>query len=227
VWRDPLSLGLTVGLPILMLLVLQALGGVDDFFTATSLAPGVAVFGFVMLMFSAAMTLAKDRESALFSRLLTTPLGPGDFAAAYSLPYLLVAVIQGIALFAIGGLLGMEINGSLMLVFLILFVMAVLFVALGMICGSLLTIRQVPFAYMVILLLAIFGGAWMDLEAIGGAFQTVGDLFPFAHALDAARDVMIDGANFSAIASDLYWVLAYTAVVAGLAVLAFRRRMLE
>jgi ABC-2 type transport system permease protein len=227
VWRDPLSLGLTVGLPIAMLLVLQALGGVDDFFSPTSLAPGVAVFGFVMLMFSAAMTLAKDRESALFSRLLTTPLRPRDFAAAYSLPYLTVAVIQGLALFAIGGLLGMEINGSVVLVFLILLVMAILFVGLGMICGSLLTLRQVPFAYMVILLLAIFGGAWMDLEAIGGAFRSVGDLFPFAHALDAARDVMIDGADLGAIATDLYWVLAYTVVIMGLAVVAFRRRMLE
>ena len=38
--RDPLSLGLTVGLPLLMLVVLQALEGVDAFFSPTSLAPG-------------------------------------------------------------------------------------------------------------------------------------------------------------------------------------------
>ena len=80
---------------------------------------------------------------------------------------------------------------------------------------------------MIILLLAIFGGAWVDIEAIGGVFKTVGDFFPFAHALDAARDVMLDGAGFSDIAADLYWVLGYTVVVVGLAVLAFRHRMLE
>ena len=62
----------------------------------------------------------------------------------------------------------------------------------------------------------------MNLEAIGGAFQTVGDLFPFAHALNAARAVMIDGADLGAIATDLYWVIGYTAVVAVLAVAAFR-----
>ena len=66
-WRDPLSLALTIGLPALMLVVLQALEGVDAFFSATSLAPGIALFGFVMLMFSTAMTLSRDRESALFS----------------------------------------------------------------------------------------------------------------------------------------------------------------
>jgi len=227
VWRDPLSLGLTIGLPVLMLVVLQALGDVDGFFTPTSLAPGVAIFGFVMLMFSAAMSLSRDRESSLFSRLLTAPLKPNEFATGYSLPYLPVAIIQGVLIFAIGALFGLEISGSVALVVLILLLMAVLFIALGMITGALFTLKQVPFVYMVILLLAIFGGAWVDIEAIGGAFKSVGDWFPFAHALDAARDVMIDGAGFGDIATDLYWVVGYTAVIAGFAVLAFRRRMLE
>jgi ABC-2 type transport system permease protein len=227
VWRDWLSLGLTIALPILMLVVLQAFGDVDAFFTPSNLAPGIVLFGFVMLMFSSAMTLARDRESALFSRLLTAPLRSNDFATAYSLPYLAVAIIQGFVLYGVGGLFGLEISGSVGLVFLILLVMAILYVGLGMVFGSLFTIKQVPFFYMVILLLTIFGGAWMDLEAIGGGFQSFGNVFPFAHAIDATRDVMIDGADFSAIATDLYWILGYTLVTAVLAVFAFRRRMLE
>lgn len=227
VWRDPLSLGLTVGLPVLMLVVLQAIGGVDDFFKATSLAPGIALFGFVMLMFSAALSLSRDRERALFSRLLTTPLTPNDFVAGYSVPYLPVAAIQALIIFVIGAFLGLEIAGSVVLVVLVLALTAVLFIALGMITGALFTEKQVPFVYMVILLLAIFGGAWVDIEAIGGAFKTVGDLFPFAHALDAARDVMLDGAGFGDIATDLYWLAGYTVVAVGLAVLAFRHRMVE
>ena len=199
----------------------------DDFFTTTSLAPGIAVFGFVMLMFSAALTLSRDRESALFSRLLTTPLKPNDFAAGYSVPYVPVAIIQAVAIFGIGLFFGLETAGSIALVALILLIMALMFIALGMITGALFTQKQVPFVYMAILLLAIFGGAWVDVEAIGGAFSTVGEWFPFTHGLDAARDVMIDGAGFDAIASDLYWVVGYTIVIVGLAVVAFRRRMLE
>lgn len=227
VWRDPLSLGLTIGLPVAMLLVLQALQGVDEFFTPTSLAPGIALFGFVMLMFSAAMTLSRDRESSLFARLLTTPLRSNDFATAYSVPYLAVAIVQGLVLFVIGAMFGLEINGSLAIVFLILFVMAVLYVALGMIMGSLFTIKQIPFAYTAILLLTIFGGAWMDLNAIGGAFLSVGNAFPFAHALDAVRAVMVDSVGFAEIATDFYWVVGYTLAIVALAVFVFRRRMLE
>jgi ABC-2 type transport system permease protein len=227
VWRDPLSLGLTIGLPVLMLLVLQALKGVDEFFTPTSLVPGIALFGFVMLMFSAAMTLSRDRETALFSRLLTAPLTSSDFASAYSLPYLAVAIVQGVVLYAIGALLGLEIKGSVGLVFLIMLVMAILYVGLGMITGSLFSVKQTPIAYTVVLLLTIFGGAWFDVQAIGGAFLSVGNVFPFAHALDATRDVMINGAGFSDIATDFYWVLGYTVVTVALAVYLFRRKMLE
>ena len=41
-WRDWLSLSVNVALPIGLLLVLQALESVDEFFAPTSLAPGEA-----------------------------------------------------------------------------------------------------------------------------------------------------------------------------------------
>ena len=227
VWRDPLSLSLTVALPVGMLLVLQLLGDLDDFFTVTSVAPGAILFGFVMLMFSAALSLSRDRESALFSRLLTAPLHPNEFVSGYSLPYLPVAIIQAVALFGVAWILGFESNGSLWLVALILLIMAIMYIGWGMILGVTFSTKTVTFPYMAILLLTIFGGAWMDIEAIGGGFKAVGDWFPFAHALDAMRDVLIDGVGFSSIAADLYWVLGYTVVTAVLAVLVFRRRMIE
>lgn len=227
VWRDPLSLSLTVALPVGMLLVLQLLGDLDDFFTVTSVAPGAILFGFVMLMFSAALSLSRDRESALFSRLLTAPLHPNEFVSGYSLPYLPVAIIQAVALFGVAWILGLESSGSLWLVALVLLIMAIMYIGLGMILGVTFSTKTVTFPYMAILLLTIFGGAWMDIEAIGGGFKTVGDWFPFAHALDAMRGVLIDGVGFSSIATDLYWVVGYTVITAVLAVLVFRRRMIE
>ena len=118
-------------------------------------------------------------ESALFSRLLTTPLRSNDFVAAYSLPYVPVAILQGVMLFAIGLFLGLEIEGSVALVFLILLVTAVFYIGLGMIMGAVFSAKTIPFVYSAILLLTIFGGAWMDLEEIGGPLQSVGNALPF------------------------------------------------
>jgi ABC-2 type transport system permease protein len=226
--RDPLSLGIAVVLPLLLLLTLQAIGGeAAPFLTPTLLTPGIVLFGFVMVMFSSAMILARDRETALLARLLTTPLRSSDFVSGYSLPYLLVAVVQAGVLLGVGALLGLRIDGSIALVALVFALMAVFYVALGMILGAALTVAQTSGAYAVVLLLTIFGGAWFDLETIGGVFLTIGDALPFKHALDATRAVMADEASLSDISSDLYWVGAYTTCAVMLAVFTFQRRMRE
>jgi ABC-2 type transport system permease protein len=226
--RDPLSLGIAVALPLLLLLTLQALGGDEgSFLSPTLLTPGIILFGFVMVMFSSAMILSRDRETSLLARLLTTPLRSSDFVSGYSLPYLLVAIAQATVLLAVGALLGLGVDGSFALVVLVFLLMAVFYVALGMILGAVLTVAQTSGAYAVVLLLTIFGGAWFDLEEIGGVFLTVGDMLPFKHALDATRAVMADGAGISDIASDVYWIAGYTIGALALAIVAFQRRMLE
>ena len=228
VLRDPLSLGIAIALPLLLLMTLQALGGEETpYMTPTLLTPGIILFGFVMVMFSSAMILSKDRETALLARLLTAPLRSNEFVTGYSVPYLLVAAMQWIILMVVGVVLGLAVAGPVAAVVLVFALMAVFYVALGMIFGATLTVAQTSGAYAVVLLLTIFGGAWFDLEAIGGVFLTVGDLLPFKHALDASRAVMADGAGFADIAGDLFWIGGYAIGAVLLAVGAFRRRMLE
>ena len=226
--RDPLSLGIAVALPLVLLLTLQALGGDDTpFLTPTLLTPGIVLFGFVMVMFSSAMILSRDRETSLLARLLTTPLRSSDFVSGYSVPYLLVAVVQATVLLVVGAMLGLDSDGSVVLVALVLALMAVFYVAVGMILGAVLTVAQTSGAYAVVLILTIFGGAWFDLEEIGGVFLTIGDVLPFKHALDATRAIMADGAGLGDIATDLYWIGGYTIGAVALAVVMFRRRMRE
>ncbi len=224
---DYLSLGLSIAFPPVLLLILSPIGRLESSFTPTNLAPGITLFGFVMLLFSSAMILAKDRESAFLSRLLTAPLRPKDFISAYSLPYIPVAIIQMVLVFAIAALLGLDTTGNLGLVFLVLFVMSIGYIGLGMVVGSLFTYKQVPIFYTAVLLLTIFSGAWFDLEVFGGVFQSIMNALPFAHALDASRDVMVRGAGFGDIAIDFLWVLGYTVVFFALGIFLFRRRMLE
>lgn len=228
VLRDPLSLGIALALPIVLLLTLQALGTDDNpFLLPTRLTPGVVLFGLVMVMFSSAMVLSRDRETALLARLLTTPLTSGDFVAGYTLPYVLVAIGQATLLLLIGLLLGLEVGGSILLVALVLLLMAIFYVALGLIFGSTLTTPQVSGAYALVLILTIFGGTWFDLEEIGGVFLTIGDVLPFKHALDATRAVLVDGAGWGDIAGDVAWVGGYAIAAVGVAIVAFRRRMIE
>lgn len=225
--RDPLSLGLTIGLPGLLFVVLQALEDVDPFYSPTVLAPGIALFAFVMLMFSSAMILSRDRESALFSRLLTAPLRSGDFVAAYSLPYLAAAGVQVALVYGLAAAFGLDARGSPLLVAFVLAVMALFYVALGLVFGALLDVAPLSGAYAAVLLVTVFAGTWFDLTAIGGPIEAIQRLLPFVHALDAVRDVTTAGAGLGDVAADLWWVVGYGVVVVGLALVVFRRRMLE
>jgi len=227
IFLDYLSVVFAIAVPIAMLLILQTFGRVDSFFTPTNLTPGIVVFGFAMISLSSCMTLARDRESSLLSRLLTAPLSANDFILAYSLPYIPVAIMHIVVLFAIGGLLGLEISGNAGLVFLVLFVMSIGYIGLGMILGSLFTYKTVSIAWQAVNLLTIFSGAWFSLEMVGGGIQSVMNALPFAHAISAARDVMVHGVGFGDIAIDFYWVLSYTIVFFALGVFLFRRRMVE
>jgi len=226
VLRDPLSLGIAVALPLVLLLTLEALGSSETpYLTATLLTPGIVLFGFVMVMFSSAMILARDRETSLLDRFLTAPVRSGDFVAGYSLPYVAIALVQGAVLLAVGGVLGLGVAGSIVPVVVVFALMAVFYVALGLIFGALLTVAQTSGAYAVVLILTIFGGAWFDLEEIGGVFLTIGDALPFKHALDATRAVLADGAGLGDISTDIAWVAGYALVATLLAVATFHRRL--
>ena len=191
------------------------------------LAPGVALFGFVMFMFSSALILARDRDSALLSRMLTAPLRRTTSSAGTRCPTSpspSSRASSSSASLRSSAPTTTEARSSSSLV---LFLMAIFSVSLGMAFGSLLGVTALSGAYTVILLLTIFGGAWFDLEEIGGPFETVGDLLPFKHALDAMRAVMVDGDGLGSIGTDLVWVAGYTIAAVALAVVMFRRKMLE
>lgn len=232
-WRDPVYMGLEIGIPVAFLVIFWALGRNmrdESFLSTTMLVPGIAVFGFAFLLMFSGMVLARDREGAFLRRLLTAPLKPRDFILSYSLPYIPVVVLQIVVCFGIGALLGLEMPGDIahvLLVFVILLVMGIASVELGMILGLLFNVNQVSVVGSVIIaLVALLGGIWIELEAIGGVFYDIANALPFAHAIGAARDVMM-GTGLNGVATDFYWVLGYALLFFALGSVLFRWRMVE
>jgi len=120
-----------------------------------------------------------------------------------------------------------DVDGNAGLVILLFGVAAVLFIGLGMVLGTVFSYRAVSGVWAAVLMLTIFGGAWFDLDVFPGVFRTVAGVLPFAHAMDGARAIMVDGAGFGDIAGDFIWVLGYAAGVALLAIVLMRRRIMQ
>ena len=102
---------------------------------------------------------------------------------------------------------------------------SVLYIALGLLCGSVLSDKQVGGVCGALLtnLSAWLSGIWFDLELVGGVFKRIADLLPFVHAVELERAVL--SGRFADIFPHLWWVLGYAAVVLALAILLFLRQM--
>lgn len=225
--RDPLTLGFGLGFPLILLALMSliAKNAPVEVFRIEKLAPGVIAFGFTFLALFSALLIAKDRGGALMLRLLNSPLTAGDFIAGYALPLLPMAAAQGLICMGFAAALGLEISWRMLACLAALAPAAALYIALGLIFGSILTDRQVGGVCGALLtnVTAWLSGIWFDLELVGGGFAKAARLLPFANAVDAARYVL--AGDVGAATGPLLIVIGYAAGLTALAVWVFSKRM--
>lgn len=225
--RDPLNLGFGLGFPLVLLFLLSAIQAniPVSLFALEMLTPGLTVFGLAfMTLFSAAL-IAKDRSSSLLQRLYTTPLRPADYILGYMLPVLPISAAQCVLCYLAAACLGLKLTVNVLWAVLLLIPAEIFFIALGLLCGSVLTDKQVGGICGALLtnLTAWLSGVWFDLNLVGGAFKSIAYALPFVHAVEMERAVLMG--NFGDILPHLLWVLAYGAVALVAAVLLFLRQM--
>jgi ABC-2 type transport system permease protein len=102
---------------------------------------------------------------------------------------------------------------------------SLVYIALGLLCGSVLTDKQVGGVCGALLtnLSAWLSGIWFDLNLVGGAFKRIAYLLPFVHAVDMERALL--SGDFGGIFPHLWWVLGYAVALLMLAVWLFLRQM--
>ena len=213
--RDPLNLMFGLGFPIVLLLLLSAIQAnvPVELFVIESLAPGVTVFGLSFLTLFSATLIAKDRESSFLQRLYTTPLKSSDYILGYMLPIIPIAIVQSVICYLIAIALGLPITINIIYAILMIVPIAIFYIALGLLCGSVLNVKQVSGICGALLtnLSAWLSGVWFDFELVGDAFSKIANVLPFVHAVELER-AMING-NFTESLSHIYPVLGYAIVI--------------
>lgn len=225
--RDPLNLGFGIGFPVVLLLLLSAIQAnvPVSLFEIEQLTPGIAVFGLSFMTLFSATLIAKDRESAFLARLYTTPLTAADFIFGYMLPLLPIALAQCLITYGAAILLGLAVTVDLLYAVLLILPISLFFIALGLLAGSVLNVKQVGGICGALLtnLSAWLSGTWFDLDLVGGAFRKIAYALPFVHAVEAERAVL--SGNSADLWQHLAVVLGYGAVTAVAAVCLFLRQM--
>ena len=225
--RDPLTIFFGLGFPLVLLLLLSAIQAniPVSLFEIAHLTPGISVFGLSFITLFSANVISKDRGSALLQRLYTTPLRAGDFILGYTLPMIPIAILQCIICYIAAIILGLEISASILLAIASIIPISLLYIAIGLLCGSILSDKQVGgiCGAMLTNLSAWLSGTWFDLDLVGGTFKKIAYALPFVHAVELQRELL--AGNLAGIFPHIWWVLGYSALLILAAVAMFLRQM--
>ena len=229
--RDPTSLAFGIGFPLVLLILLSAINaGIPKdanmtLFNIEKLSPGISVFGLSFLALFSAMLISKDRSTSFMMRLFISPMKPSDFILGYILPIIPMALAQSAICYLFALFYGMPFSVDLLLAVAVNLPIAVFFISLGLLCGSVLNEKAVGgiCGALVTNLSAWFSNIWFDTAMVGGAFKKVADILPFSHAVNAARAAA--SGDYAAIFPDLWIVIAYAAALLVAAVVIFSIRL--
>lgn len=225
--RDPLTLGFGIGFPLILLLLLSLIQAnvPVSMFQIDALTPGVAVFGLSFVSLFSGMMIAKDRTSALMLRLLASPMKASDFILGYTLPLLPLAAAQMGICYLAAVVLGLDCSLRILFALVCQLPAAFLFIALGLLCGSVFTDKQVGGVCGALLtnLSAWLSGTWFDLAFLGKGLERFARCLPFCHGVDAGRYAL--AGEYGKILPEILWVAGYAAALLILAIFLFTRKM--
>ena len=225
--RDPLNLAFGLGFPLVLIFLLSAIQAniPAPLFEIQQLAPGIAVFGLSFITLFSATTISRDRTSSLLQRLYTTPMTPTDFILGYTLPIIPLALAQGVVPYLAALVLGLNFTSGIVYALVAILPISLLYIALGLLCGSVLTDKQVGGVCGALLtnLSAWLSGIWFDLELVGGTFRDIAYCLPFVHAVELERALL--AGQISQIFPHIWWVLSYGLAILVVAILLFLNQM--
>ena len=225
--RDPINLAFGLGFPLVLLFLLSALQASIPvpLFEIDSLTPGITVFGLSFMTLFSATLVAKDRESAFLQRLYTTPLTGLDFILGYMLPILPITLGQTAICYLAAVPLGLTVSINILYAIIGIIPMAIFNIALGLLCGSTLGVKQVGGICGALLtnLSAWLSGVWFDLKLVGGFFEKIAYALPFVHAVEMEKALF--SGNLASAAAHVLPVLLYSALATAIAVVCFLRQM--
>ena len=228
--RSPVSwifgLLLPLGIFVIMQVIVKSIGGAAatvPMFGVDRFTGGVVIFGASFLSLFCALLISADRKQSFLSRLFASPMTATEFILGYVLGVMPLAVASGVITFVAAMCFGITLSANILAAMLFAVVIGLLFVASGVIMGSLLNDKNAPpLCSVVVQLTALLSGMWFDLDMIGGGFNVFCHVLPFAHCYDMIRYTL--AGDYAHVWLPALVVIVYTAVLIVGAVVAFRYR---
>jgi len=194
-----------------------------------NIVPGLlgVILQMTMVMMTA-MALTRETERGTMENLLAMPSSPVEIMLGKVLPFLVVGAVQmTVVLVAAKLLFGIPFVGSLTLLLSSVLIFVLSLVLLGYTISTMARsqMQAMQLTFFFFLPSILLSGFMFPYRGMPGWAQVLGEIFPLTHFLRITRAVMLKGADFSAIATEVGWLAVFVAVFAGTALLRFRRTL--
>lgn len=207
--HDPRTIGLLLVVPSLLI------GLVSWMFVDTTvfadIGPAmIALFPFIVMFLVTSIATLRERRSGTLERLLSMPLGKGDFILGYALAFGLLAIVQtSVAVSFAVWVCGLEIEGPLGLLFAVAIADGLLGTALGLLASAFARseFQVVQFLPVFVFPQILLGGIFLPRDQLPEVLETISEWLPLTFAIDALQAVAADS-------EDAGYVWAKIAVVA-------------
>ena len=223
---DPRTLGLLIVVPCVLIGLLAWIFNGTPVFDRIG-APLLGVFPFVVMFLVTSVTTLRERSSGTLERLLSTPLGKGDFLAGYALAFGALAVVQALVAtgFAIW-ILGLDVAGPRWLLVVVAVVDAVLGTATGLFVSAFARteFQAVQFMPAFVLPQFLLCGLLVPRDALPRALELASDVLPLSYAVDAMRTVTAQADAAADVGRDVAIVALFAVAAIALGSLTLRRR---
>ena len=186
--RDRRTLGLVIGIPLLLLTLLKfVFEGRPMVFDRVGPAL-LGMFPLIVMFLITSIAMLRERTSGTLERLMTLPLSKLDLLAGYGLAFGLVGAVQaGVASAFAVLVLGLEIEGPVAGVLALAVGNAILGMALGLFVSAFARteFQAVQFMPAFVLPQLLLCGLFAPRDQMAGALRAASDVLPLTYAYDA------------------------------------------
>ncbi len=192
------------------------------------LLPGVLGMNMMFsCLFGVGYVVVRYRKTGFLRRLSATPVTAAEFGAAQILSRLILTIsVTSLIYGALALLVPFRNEGSVLVLLLIAVIGAMSMIAFGFMMAARFASEEL--ANGVINLaswpMMLLSGVWFSLEGAPAWLQQAAKALPLTQMLDAARAVMLDGAQLPQVLPQIGWLIAMTVLFLGLAATGFRWR---
>ena len=224
--RDPRTLALLFVVPPLLLTLFKyVFEGQPETFDRVG-GPLVGLFPFITMFLVTSITMLRERTTGTLERLMTMPLAKLDLLLGYGLAFALVATVQALITATVAfGLLGLDVEGSVVVVVAFAVLNALLGMSLGLFASAFAQteFQAVQFMPAFVLPQFLLCGLLVPRDQMAPLLEWISWALPLTWAVDGLQRA-VAGVDAGRVLLDAAVVIGVTVLALGLGAATLRRR---